>query len=180
MEMNFSPNVVVSNVVITDPGNYFDNTEYSIILKNVLTYKTKKFKFSSGPGNRTWNKNCVGYSGFWSRYMDRRQLGKRASTYSLSLKKVEECPIGNQKYQQQIFDEFVSITDPPKFDHGSFRSCIFGDAQSGISTFNEFCSEFGYDTDSRRAYKIHKACVKTLDKLLELGVSRQTIEEFTE
>lgn len=27
-------------------------------------------------------------------------------------------------------------------------------------TFEEFCSEFGYDTDSRKAEKTYKACVK--------------------
>lgn len=177
MEMNFSPNVVVSNVVITDPGNYFDNTEYSITLKNVLTYKTKKFSFFSGPGNRIW-KRLVPYHGFWTTYY---KPGRSViNAFSTNMKPVEKCNIKDQKHQQKIADEFEYLTEPSKFDLHSFRVCMFMDAQCGTTTFKEFCSNFGYDSDSRKAYKTHKSCVKTLENLLELGVSRQTIEEFTE
>jgi hypothetical protein len=36
---------------------------------------------------------------------------------------------------------------------------------SGDYTFEEFCSELGYDTDSRTAEKIYKKCKKQLEKL---------------
>jgi hypothetical protein len=36
------------------------------------------------------------------------------------------------------------------------------------STFEDFCNEFGYDTDSRSAKKIYKACKKQYTKLVEL------------
>jgi hypothetical protein len=175
MEMNFSPNVVVSKVVITDPGSYFHNTEYSVTLKNVLSYKTKKFKFFSAPGNRTW-KFDYWYSGYWSKYVKHGQ--SVINSLHTNLKPVEKCNIEHQKNQQQVLDEFVNVTDPPKFDLESFRYCLFSDAQCGMLTFSEFCNECGYDTDSRQVYKIHKTCIKTLEKLLELGVSRKTIEEF--
>ncbi|VVB60571.1 Uncharacterised protein [uncultured archaeon] len=35
--------------------------------------------------------------------------------------------------------------------------------------FKEFCGEFGYDNDSRRAEKIHKECKKSLNKVEDLG-----------
>lgn len=34
------------------------------------------------------------------------------------------------------------------------------DCQSGELDFQDFCDEFGYDSDSRSAEKIHRACVK--------------------
>ena len=37
----------------------------------------------------------------------------------------------------------------------------FGDT----GTFEGFCAEFGYDTDSRRAEKMFKACGRTFDRL---------------
>lgn len=39
-------------------------------------------------------------------------------------------------------------------------SCLVSDARSGEMSFSEFCSEFGYDTDSRRAERTHAACAK--------------------
>ena len=37
-----------------------------------------------------------------------------------------------------------------------------------VGTFDDFCSEFGYDTDSRNAYKTYKAVVKEYDKICSL------------
>ncbi len=36
--------------------------------------------------------------------------------------------------------------------------CLFLDAVCGSTTFAEFCSDFGYDEDSRKAEKTWKAC----------------------
>lgn len=43
--------------------------------------------------------------------------------------------------------------------------CFVSDAVSGNYSFNEFCGEFGYDEDSRKAEKTWKACKKSLEKL---------------
>jgi len=42
--------------------------------------------------------------------------------------------------------------------------CFLMDASAGSETFEDFCANFGYDTDSRSAYKIYKACVKSKEK----------------
>jgi len=39
--------------------------------------------------------------------------------------------------------------------------CLLSDAQAGGQTFEEFCAEFGYDPDSRRAEATWKACRRT-------------------
>lgn len=36
--------------------------------------------------------------------------------------------------------------------------CFVSDALSGYNTFSDFCGEFGYDEDSRSAYRIYTAC----------------------
>lgn len=36
--------------------------------------------------------------------------------------------------------------------------CFLSDGNSALYGFEDFCANFGYDTDSRRAYKIFKAC----------------------
>jgi hypothetical protein len=53
------------------------------------------------------------------------------------------------------------------------KDCLysfFSDALSGMQPFEDFCSEFGYDTDSRKAYKIWKLCQKSLAKTQALGL----------
>lgn len=61
------------------------------------------------------------------------------------------------------FDFWASIMHPTiesesdLFD--AFRFFV-SDAFSGESDFEDFCREFDYDSDSRKAEKIHKACEK--------------------
>jgi len=66
------------------------------------------------------------------------------------------------------FDYWGSVINPElsteddllyAFEH------IIQDAVCGTMYFEDFCSEFGYDTDSRRAYKTHCACIKSKEKL---------------
>lgn len=54
--------------------------------------------------------------------------------------------------------------------------CFVSDARSGLESFDDFCSEFGYDTDSRSAEKIHKLCTKSADKAYKLGI--ETDQQF--
>jgi len=42
--------------------------------------------------------------------------------------------------------------------------CFISDAMAGEQEFEEFCSELGYDSDSRTAERIHKECVNSLNK----------------
>lgn len=42
--------------------------------------------------------------------------------------------------------------------------CFVSDAASGNDTFESFCSDLEYDTDSRAAERIYKSCVKQLAK----------------
>jgi hypothetical protein len=49
-------------------------------------------------------------------------------------------------------------------------ACLMSDASSGNMNFEEFCSEFGYDTDSRNAYAVYNDCKKQADKAADLGL----------
>jgi hypothetical protein len=52
---------------------------------------------------------------------------------------------------------------------------ILEDGLYGLMGFEEFCSELGYDVDSRRAEKIHKLCIEHLNKLKFLGIEDQNM-----
>jgi len=49
----------------------------------------------------------------------------------------------------------------------AFR-CFVEDALCGLDTFEEFCSNLGYDVDSRKAEKVHQECIKQMQKFVQL------------
>lgn len=58
--------------------------------------------------------------------------------------------------------------------------CLASDANVNPD-FEDFCSEFGYNTDSRKAEKIHRSCLsiaKRLDKFLPGGVDSLSEVDF--
>lgn len=50
-------------------------------------------------------------------------------------------------------------------------SAIRSDAEAGVEDFEEFCANFGYDTDSRKAYATWEECREAGRKLDEWIVS---------
>ena len=69
------------------------------------------------------------------------------------------------------FDFWASIADPEirtEYDILNAFRCFVDDALAGKMSFSEFCSEFGYDEDSRRAEKIWKACKRSTEKLTRI------------
>lgn len=47
-------------------------------------------------------------------------------------------------------------------------SCLCTDASCGEQSFEDFCSDFGYDEDSRSAEATWKACAKTAPRIRRL------------
>jgi hypothetical protein len=51
------------------------------------------------------------------------------------------------------------------------------DAQMGQDTFEEFCGDLGYDTDSRKAYETWQAC-RDMDLQLRRFAGSANFEDF--
>lgn len=47
--------------------------------------------------------------------------------------------------------------------------CFVSDACNGLYSFSEFCSEFGYDEDSRSAERIYKACQRSYNSFARVS-----------
>jgi len=60
--------------------------------------------------------------------------------------------------------------------------CFVSDAVAAKNTFEDFCQEFGYDSDSMKAYQIYKECKKSLLKLNKIfnGDLYQLIENLND
>ena len=74
------------------------------------------------------------------------------------------------------FDFWASLADPElssEYDIINAFYCFVSDAIAGEMTFEDFCSDFGYDNDSMTAYKTWKACKRSAAKL-----SRITTEDI--
>ena len=66
------------------------------------------------------------------------------------------------------FEFWASIANPEletDYDVLNAFNCFVDDAIIGKMDFEEFCGEFGYDTDSRAAEKTWKACKRSAAKL---------------
>jgi len=46
--------------------------------------------------------------------------------------------------------------------------CLISDTQSAVNSFEDWCADFGYDTDSRKAEAIYNACQRISVKLHKL------------
>ena len=60
---------------------------------------------------------------------------------------------------------------------------LLSDGYAGSLSFEDFCSDFGYDTDSRKAFATWEACKESGEKLGKLfsGVEIEHLElEFTD
>lgn len=71
----------------------------------------------------------------------------------------------NQTGAEAQFDFWTALADKDpskaldkKYNLLNALYCWIGDAIAGMETFEDFCSNFGYDTDSRKAEATWKAC----------------------
>lgn len=80
------------------------------------------------------------------------------------------------------FKFWASLMKPElrsRYDALNALYCFISDAVSGLDSFEDFCSNFGYDTDSRAAYKTWQACQRSTEKALRvLGVSHSQLYDF--
>lgn len=77
------------------------------------------------------------------------------------------CTLRYQGRQHRFdFWQGPAISGEP--DREGVLNCLLSDAQAGEQSFDEFCGEFGYDHDSRKAESTWKACQKTTDAIKRL------------
>jgi len=60
----------------------------------------------------------------------------------------------------------IGISHDPRVD--DVLDSLLSDAQAGEQTFEDFCADFGYDSDSRKAEKIWRACQRVAKNMKRL------------
>lgn len=76
------------------------------------------------------------------------------------------------KFGQSIANSDYGQTAPTEYD------VLAALTKYDPENFNNFCSEYGYDTDSRKAEKIYKAVQKEYNNIIRLFGEDETIEEL--
>lgn len=75
-----------------------------------------------------------------------------------------------------VFHQGLAHSKPPTA--ADVLYCLASDAR-GVehATFEDFCSEYGYDTDSRKAERLYEACKRTSKQMRDL-FGDETFEEI--
>ena len=63
----------------------------------------------------------------------------------------------------------------PKLD--DVLCCLLSDSEACDLSFEEWCAEFGYDTDSRKALAVYEACKANGEKCKRLGIGGAEMRE---
>ena len=110
-------------------------------------------------------------------------IGGKPSSWDLNNENYHKVTIKNtENGKKTSFDFWCSIVQPTfkkEYDLLNAFYCFLSDAISGTMSFEDFCSEFGYDIDSRRAEKTWKACKKSFNKFWNLtGYSLDMMYDF--
>lgn len=72
------------------------------------------------------------------------------------------------KGRQFSFDFWMGPAHTKEPDVEGCLDCLLSDAQGGGQSFADFCGDFGYDVDSRKAEATWKACQKSAKGLRKL------------
>ena len=102
--------------------------------------------------------------GLGHRIVDKSKLFD-LKTYGLGKYAGKKIPYGIRGRNKAILEEFSKATKPEVAD---VLYCFLSDALCGQDTFEDFCCNYGYDTDSRKALEIYLACQKTEQDLRKL------------
>ena len=85
-------------------------------------------------------------------------------------------PVGTLTVYEQ---ERLTNTMPQEPSYDDVMSSLTLDASSVDQSFDSWCDEFGYDTDSRKAFANYEQCRDTMFALRRLGISlTELLEEY--
>ena len=162
----FSLSDLSMRLVLADPGGYDRMSKWLVFLKKGDSFE-QEFEYSMGCAHRVWAQTVAQreHSAFGTiRKGERVQFRK-------NLKKDSRVNI-------PIFQWFEKNTRPiqPKLE--DILECLIMDIQASQGSFDDFCDEFGYDSDSRKAFSIWEKCCENNKKLRSLGIplTEETLE----
>lgn len=137
-------------------GKHFgDDDLYRDIYKITLKRGNREYSFEFG--------QSINDSGFYGLY-GKNKIAIPREKLSLPDTDIRKWVMWNHysDFGSVKLDKIVRPKEPTLY---SVLACL---QKYDVGSFEDFCGEFGYDTDSRRAKKTYKAVVKEYDKMCSL------------
>lgn len=88
--------------------------------------------------------------------------GWEATKFALTIKRSDGRVMRRVSWRQG-----TGVKTHPSESPADVMWALIHDARCGDTSFDEFCQELGYESDSRKAYGAWKACRRTRDRLTE-------------
>lgn len=124
----------------------------------LTTYKQYQIK-ASYKGNKSWEADLQG--NFHNHMV---KITNTETKQSVTFEFWNSIAKGEITEEQEVLSAFY---------------CFINDALAGMYDFDNFCSEFGYDNDSRQAEKIWRKCQKQYEKFTKVfDVNKNDIYDF--
>lgn len=80
--------------------------------------------------------------------------------FTLRLHRAESSATMDSPWRQGM-----GVTSSPEDEPWTVLDSLVSDAAMGLTGFDDFCGDLGYDTDSRKAFATWEACQRTADQL---------------
>lgn len=68
--------------------------------------------------------------------------------------------------------------DPPSLDEVMYSLVMDGSAFFDALSFDDWCSDYGYDTDSRKAERMYRACLEAGRAISATGVDVDQLRDL--
>ena len=146
-------------------------SELSIRLKQIegltLTSTYLGLEEKDGYFNYSWNV-VINYNGqsHNTKYWCGSAYNKKPNWIVTQGKGYYNRTIGEYKSVKDAHNSGWVVPLPPAID--DVIHCWFVDASCAVGTFEDYCSEFGYDTDSRKQLEIYLECQKTRSIIIKM------------
>lgn len=79
-----------------------------------------------------------------------------------------------------VEDNKKTVPNTPTLEDAMFALLMDCSTGRNSESFDEFCDNYGYDSDSRSAFKIYEACLDQYSKARKLGVDFEAMDELFE
>ncbi len=138
---------------------------------DALKYEVKHIRAPISPGSKDWQATadqwlfifdngitCPYYTGIGYRVVathDKAEFNR--------LKHATLTPHG--------LEQFLRLSKPVKPDIKGLIYSLWTDKSAENMSFKDWCADFGYDTDSRKALETYEACQQSGETLKKLGIT---------
>lgn len=148
---------------------------FNVVISNTNA-KRINTEFKTGLGHRVLQRNQGRVTSLSTQY--KKELKKVGLQDCLT--PIKEAFSLNNGFTKQFYSENSCYSVPPT-QASVLYSLLLGSDCADYS-FTDFCSEFGYDEDSMKAFDIYKACQKSSKQLREVFTHSQieTLRELLE